>query len=160
MEAEKEEVIMIVNKAKCRLGATDLLLALTAVLYCIGIRVWFPVCDGMGEMIMSCHWAGEVMAAGSVLAVVLTAVHAVVPQAGMKMGLDCSLIGLGVLGALIPGLVISLCQSPEMRCRAMTQPWSVGFCAALILLAAADLLFWADRANREKHARVHPEGGV
>ena len=146
---------MIVNKEKCRFGATDLLLIAAACLFAVGIRLWFPVCGGMegSTVTMSCHWAGEALKAVSILLAALCVVHLLTPDGKMKAGMDVALAGLSVLAMLLPGNVISICAGAEMACRAKTMAASIACGAALLVLALADLFYWLSRAAAQKHRR-------
>ena len=132
---------MIVNKSKIKFGVTDCLLFVVSVLFLIGIYFWFPVCDAMGDKIMSCHWAGEVMKGVCIL------------FAMVKTGMDAALIGVSVLAVFIPGHIISLCGNADMTCRKYTQPWVIVFCLAMMLFALADMFFYLSAKAGEKHKR-------
>ena len=143
---------MIVNKKNCRFGVTDLLLLLTAVLFAVGIRLWFPVC-AVGETVMACHWAEEALKAASVLLSALCAVHLLTPDGRLKAGADPALAGIAVFLMLVPGKIISLCGMPGMACRSKTQPAALIFGAVLLLLALADLFWYLTRSAAAKHRR-------
>ena len=146
---------MIVNKEKCRFGATDLLLIAAACLFAVGLRLWFPVCGGMAgsTVAMSCHWAGEALKAVSVLLAALCVIHLLTPDGKMKAGMDVALAGLAVLTMLLPGNVIHICAGAEMACRAKTLPSALAFGAVLLLLAQADLFWYLTRGAAAKHRR-------
>ncbi len=146
---------MIVNKEKCRFGATDLLLIAAACLFAVGIRLWFPVCGGMegSAVTMSCHWAGEALKAVSILFSAFGVIHLLTPDGKMKAGMDLALAGLAVLTMLLPGNVIHICAGAEMACRAKTLPSALAFGAVLLLLALADLFWYLTRGAAAKHRR-------
>ena len=146
---------MIVNKEKIKVAVTDIIMVIVSVLYTIGIRAWFPVCEPMEDgSFMACHWAGEVLKAISILLLVLACAHAFcAPDGKIKTGLDYGIAGISALGFCIPGRVISLCKMAEMRCRANTQLWTIIFMIAMILIAIADVVLYFTKASDEKHAR-------
>ncbi len=144
---------MIVNKSKIKFGVTDCLLFVVSVLFLIGIYFWFPVCDAMGDKIMSCHWAGEVMKGVCILFAALCTLHIFMPDGMVKTGMDTALIGLSVLSVCVPGNIISLCGNSEMSCRKYTQPWVIVFCIAMILFALADIVFYLSARSKDKHKR-------
>ena len=137
---------MIVNKSKIKFGVTDCLLFVVSVLFLIGIYFWFPVCDAMGDKIMSCHWAGQAVTGTALVLVVLALVHLLVRDRGMKLGLDVGLAVTAICSALLPGKLIGLCMMADMRCHRLTVP-GVTVCAVLVVLAAA-LDAWT---RRERH---------
>ena len=144
---------MIVNKSKIKFGVTDCLLFVVSVLFLIGLYFWFPVCDAMGDKIMSCHWAGEVMKGVCMLFAALCTLHIFMPDGMVKTGMDTAMIGLSVLAVCVPGNIISLCGNSDMSCRKYTQPWVVVFCIAMILFALADIVFYLSARSKDKHKR-------
>ena len=137
-----------------RPGIIDILLFALSVLFFVGARTWFQVCDKMTDSgaYMTCHWAGEALKAGTLLVMCLCAVHALLPRS-MKMGLDCALMGLGVLLMRLPGGVIALCGHTDMACRAHTQPWTLVMALLLILMSALHICLSLSAISRARHAR-------
>ena len=150
---EKEKIIMIINKTKIKIGIPEILLAVSAILFMIGIRAWFPVCDVMGDTAMPCHWAGEMLKALSILFLTLSLAHAVIPNGAAKIGVDVSLTGLSVLTLNIPGNIIRTCSNADMACRKSTHPWTIAFCVVMIVLVLADCVLYFSLRSKEKHKR-------
>ena len=145
---------MILNRSTLKISATELIVGVLSLLYLIGIRVWFPVCPVMSEMIMSCHWAGAMLKALSVLLFVLSVVHMLVPDWKIQLGMDLAMLGAAALTACVPGGVIRLCADAGMACRHNTQPWNLAFCAAMLLALLADLFFLRARIAQDAHRRT------
>lgn len=144
---------MLVNKEKCRISITELVMLILSIVYIIGIRSWFAECPVMTDMIMSCHWAGEVLKALSILFAVISVIHIVIPDAKLKAGMDIPFIGISFVAIFIPGGIINLCQSADMACQSAAKPWTIIFCAALLVIAIADLIFYASKSSGDKHHR-------
>ena len=151
---------MFINKRKIKIAVTDILLLVCSALYCIGIKYWFPVCKASGDMIMSCHWAGEALFALAVLLCVLSAAHTFIPDEKIKSGIDISLAGIAVFAMLIPGNIISLCKSSDMICRNGTSMWTSVFMILLIIIAAADIFIYLQSLSGGKHKRNRSGEGV
>lgn len=151
---------MIVNKRKCKIGVTDILLLVCSALYFIGIKYWFPVCGMSGDMVMGCHWAGEVLAALSIMLIVISAVHIVIPDEKIKTGMDISLAGIAVFAMMIPGNIISLCKNSEMQCRNGTSVWTIIFMVSFCIIAAADAFIYFHNLSAEKHKRKTAENNI
>ncbi|MBQ3379976.1 MAG: DUF4418 family protein [Clostridia bacterium] len=147
---------MIVNKSKIEFAATDAVLAIFAVLFFIGIRFWFPVCAPMGDSVMSCYWAGEVLKAASWLVLILSFIHIVAPSGKIKTGIDISLIGLAIFTMRIPGGVIAVCQNSSMHCH-RTLLWTIVFCVIWTLICLADIIYRYSRSSKDKHSRSRNE---
>jgi len=144
---------MIFNKEKFKCSAAELLILVVSIVFVIGIRSWFSVCPVNNEMIMSCHWAGEMLKVLSILFVVMAVVHLIAADPKMKLGMDIPLLGVCLLTAFIPGGIISVCQNAEMACRQAAQTWTVILCAALLICILADIIFYASYLSRQKHQR-------
>lgn len=151
---------MIVNKKRCKIGITDILLLVCSVLYSIGIKYWFPVCGMSGDMVMSCHWAGEVLSALSVLLVIISLIHMVIPDERIKAGIDISGAGIAVLSMIIPGNIISLCKSSEMQCRANTSLWTIIFMAIICVIVCVDVFIYLQMQSGKKHSRNNAEKSI
>ena len=143
---------MTVNKDKINISIPEALLAAAALLYLIGIRGWFPVCE-VTDTVMACHWAGETLKGISILYFILTLIHIVMPSEQMKLGMDAALIGLSLLTVFIPGHIINICGMPGMACRRTTSPWTVAFSVIWILLILADILVCCNQISKKKHQR-------
>jgi len=144
---------MIIKKEKIKLALTELLSLVVSVLFLTGIRIWFPVCEVTGENIMACHWAGEMLKAVSILLLVLTLLHIIIPKEEIKAGIDISLISLFVLTMNIPGNIIRLCGHAEMACQRSARPFTLVVCIVMIVLSLLDLLIYLSLRSNEKHKR-------
>ena len=150
---EKEKNKMIINRAKIKIGIPEILIGVLSILFMIGIRVWFPVCEVMGDTTMPCHWAGEMLKALSILFLTLSLAHVVIPNGAAKIGVDVSLTGLSVLTLNIPGNIIRICGNADMACRKSTHPWTIAFCVVMIVLVLADCVLYFSLRSKEKHKR-------
>ncbi len=144
---------MIINKSKCKIAFTDILFLALSIIYLVGIKLWFPVCGVSGDMVMSCHWAGEVLSALSVLLVILSLIHMVIPDERIKAGIDISGAGIAVLSMIIPGNIITLCKNSEMPCRANTSLWTIIFMVIICVIICVDIFVYLQMQSGKKHRR-------
>ncbi len=144
---------MIVNVNKIKITIIDIIGLIVAVLFLTGINLWFPVCEPMESGFMSCHWAGEVLKAISVVFVVISAAHLVIGDGRIKMGMSLSMLGFCALTFCIPGRIVTLCKMAEMDCRSHTQLSTAVFMILLMLISLADIIFWTSKASDENHKR-------
>lgn len=144
---------MIINKPKVTIGVAEVLGLILSLLYMIGIRCWFAVCPVMSETVMPCHWAGETMKAVSVLIFGLSALHVLIPDKKIKIGMDVAMIGIAGLCLFLPGTIIRICSGEQMACRNATHPWTLAFCGALIAVLLVDLIVFVSALANEKHHR-------
>ena len=148
---------MIINNSKCKIAFTDILFLALSIIYLVGIKLWFPVCGVSGDMVMSCHWAGEVLSALSVLLVILSLIHMVIPDERIKAGIDISGAGIAVLSLMIPGNIINLCKNSEMQCRTNTSLWTIIFMAVICAALCADAFIYLRLHSGKKHSRDNTE---
>ena len=106
---------------------------------------------------MSCHWAGEVLSALSVLLVILSLIHMVIPDERIKAGIDISGAGIAVLSLMIPGNIINLCKNSEMQCRTNTSLWTIIFMAVICAALCADAFIYLRLHSGKKHSRDNTE---
>ena len=144
---------MIINNSKCKIAFTDILFLALSIIYLVGIKLWFPVCGVSGDMVMSCHWAGEVLSALSVLLVILSLIHMVIPDERIKAGIDISGAGIAVLSMIIPGNIITLCKNSEMPCRANTSLWTIIFMVIICVIICVDIFVYLQMQSGKKHRR-------
>ena len=114
---------MILRKEKCRFGITEVILLVLSILLLAGSRSWFAVCAVMSETVMSCHWAGEVLKAVSVVLFILVVVHILVPDEKIKMGMDLALAAFSILTALCSTSMRHITASCSSTCSSI-QEWT------------------------------------
>ena len=143
----------MIYRPRHKVGIPEILLLAASILFMIGIRYWFPVCEVMSESIMPCHWAGEMEKAMSFFILILSLIHIVIPNIEVKLGMDISLAALFVLTVMIPGNIIKICGNAEMACRKSTHPFTILFCVVMIVLVFIDIVFCLSLRSDEKHKR-------
>ena len=122
----------------CRI--TDVLLVLVSGTFLVGMRTFLLPCAQQADgKWMVCHWAGEALTGVSALLFVLALLHAAIPRAGIKAGLDLAMIPAAVLAFLLPGQMIDLCMMETMRCHTVMQPAARAIAVVTIVLACLDL---------------------
>lgn len=144
---------MIIKRDKIKISAAEIINVLISVLFLIGIRSWFDVCPVMSEMTMSCHWAGEVLKAVSIVLLVISLIHVFIPDEKIKIGIDMASLCILVMTIFIPGTVIGLCGDAGMRCRSTAQPWTIIISAVLIIVCVIDMIIYATALSGLKHQR-------
>ena len=144
---------MIVIKEKIKFNIAELLMAILSLVFLIGIRSWFSVCPVMSDMVMSCHWAGEVLKALSIVLFAISLIHIFIPDEKIKMGMDILFLCVLIMTIFIPGGVISLCQNADMQCRSVSQPWSIVLMIVLIIVSVIDLIICSSAISKSRHQR-------
>lgn len=121
--------------ASKRISLLDIALVVITVLWFIGLNTWCGPCKSG----MTCHTAGQMLKACALLSIFLSLVH-LIPNKYFKVGIDTALVAILVLSMFIPGNIAKLCVMSGMRCRSVMQPWNLGFCTLLIVLASIDFI--------------------
>ena len=129
-----------------RISATGLVLLALSLLLAIGTATFFGPCIHEDGAYGACHWAGQAeLGIGIVLALqalLLTLVRE-------KRGVLLAMLPTAVLGILVPGTLISLCQMSTMRCRSTMQPATIILSALILLIAAVRLLTLTLKTDRK-----------
>ncbi|MCR5203863.1 MAG: DUF4418 family protein [Lachnospiraceae bacterium] len=141
------------GNSKLKISFVELLLVVITAVYVIGIRTWFEVCPAMGESMMSCHWAGEVLKATSLLLAGMTLLLVFIPDLKVKTGLNIGILGLSILNISVPGGIINICKNADMACRSNTYLWNIILTVSCMIIAIADIILLFSYSNREKHSR-------
>ena len=122
---------------------TVLKIAVSA-LFTVGMLTFLKPCgpkeDGTW---MHCHTAGQILLAASCAMLVVSLLSLLLREGAATYILSVLLFVLSAAVLLIPGIVISLCMMPEMRCRAIMRPGSAVFAVLMILLGILDLVLHA-----------------
>lgn len=131
------------EKQKSRVGITDILLLAIGIVFLIGIKTFFKPCGPKDDgSWMSCHWAGNAVAAMAAVLVVIAVIHLIVADSKIKMGLACAMLPVAVVAALIPGHVIGLCMMDTMRCHAVMTPATILLAVVIAVVAVADIIIY------------------
>ncbi len=110
-----------------------ILTALSALLL-VGICGFAGPCGAHGDGTTgTCQWAARAVLA------VLSLVRIFEMDEGERRGLSLAAALLGVLVALMPGVLVDLCADPAMRCVAVMRPFCVAVGVAIALAGGADL---------------------
>lgn len=139
------------NDKKINIGASDIVLAVFGIIYFVGILTFFAPCAAKPDgSWMTCHWAGQAVAAfaATIAAVALT--HLLAPSAGIKLGLSAALIPVALCAAVVPGNLIHLCGMKTMRCHTVMHPAVVVASLLVIAAAVADILIQRKKCNAKK----------
>ena len=124
-----------------KIGALDIVLLLLSAVLLIGVLTVFAPCSPKEDgSWMTCHWAGRIIAGIAGAMVVLELLHALLPNAGIRQGLDLGALILTALAILIPGRLIDLCMMNTMRCHTAMAP-AVRVFAILIAAVSATVSF-------------------
>lgn len=116
-----------------------ILTALSALLL-VGICGFAGPCGAHGDGTTgTCQWAARAVLGIGVVLAVLSLVRIFEMDEGERRGLSLAAALLGVLVALMPGVLVDLCADPAMRCVAVMRPFCVAVGVAIALAGGADL---------------------
>jgi hypothetical protein len=112
---------------------------LVGILVAVGPRTLFPVCEGLDDPSMPCHWTALVEAGvGGVLALLGVALI-LCARGGAEScapGLHVAVFLDAALALLVPTALVGVCQGAHMPCRLLTLP-ALAVLGSLLMLASA-----------------------
>lgn len=134
------------------LRGMDFVITAVNVLFFLGIRFIFHSCPAKADgSFMTCHYAQNVVLFSLCVLALISLVNIFV-NAQIKKGLLISCIILALASVLIPGHLVALCHSAQMRCHMITKPFSMLFLFLSAFLSAVNLLFVI---LRQKKNEIH-----
>lgn len=124
---------------KRKIDAFDIvLLVLSAVLLAGVLTVFAPCAPKEDGSRMTCHWAGSAVAGVAAVLTVISLLRLLVKDAKAKLGLDLAMLPASLLALLLPGKLIGLCMTADMRCRSVMTPAVTALSILLFAAAAVD----------------------
>ncbi len=117
-----------------------IILTALAALLIVGVLTFAGPCavhDG-GE-VGGCFWAARAILGVAVVMLILSIVRIFERDEGERRGLSFAVACLGVLVALMPGVLIDLCAIPTMRCHTFMQPYCIDAGTLAALVGGVDL---------------------
>ena len=127
-------------------------IALAAILSAAGSRTFLGPCVHDDGSFGVCHWAGEAMFGIALLLCAQSLTAVLVKSGSMRRGLFAAMLLTAILGILLPGTLIPLCQMATMRCRMLMRP-GMTILFALMGIAAAAGAFLSGESSVEKQKR-------
>ena len=104
-----------------------------------GILSFAGPCTHPGGVNHPCFGASRAILATAAVIMVLSTIRIFEMDEGERRGLSLAAALLGVLVALMPGVLVDLCADPAMRCVAVMRPFCVAVGVAIALAGGADL---------------------
>lgn len=115
------------------------ILTVLAVLLLAGVATFAAPCGLHGANVPSCIWAARAVLGIGAVALILALVRIFEMDEGERRGLSLSCALLGFLAALVPGLIIVLCDDASMSCNTLMRPFVLCIGVLMGLVGAIDL---------------------
>ena len=127
-------------KPKAQPAAGIVLLCLDAILVA-GLLLLPGPCAQHGSLgnVPSCYWACRASLGVAAIIAILAIVRIFETDEGERRGLSLGCALLGVLVALMPGVIIELCTDSAMSCNAVMRPFAIGLGICIALVGGIDL---------------------
>ncbi|MDR1874018.1 MAG: DUF4418 family protein [Synergistaceae bacterium] len=110
-------------------------------LIALGPQYLFKVCDQTHSGITQCFWTARAeIGVGGVIAL-LGVAYLLFGDPRVRLGLSVALTLEGILAALLPGVLIGVCDHPHMNCRLATLPALNVIGLGTALLAVVNALY-------------------
>lgn len=120
-------------------------ITILGLLLAIGPWYIFKVCGST----MKCYWAGRAELGIGILLIVLGILNVAVASVQVRLGLNLTLIFVGIEAALIPTWLIGVCGMPKMSCHAVAAP-SILLISILVSLLAIGNVFYLSSLGRKR----------
>lgn len=118
-----------------------ILLSALSLLLVVGLLTFAAPCGSHDDgSVGTCVWAARATMGVGAAIFVLAFVRIFERDEGERRGLSLACACLGILAALVPGLLIDLCTSASMVCQATMRPFVVGTGLAIALVGGGDLV--------------------
>lgn len=97
--------------------------ALFGLLAAIGPQLFFKLCEAADNGTwMKCHWTGQAEIGVGLLITILGISILLFSSTQVRLGLSIAIVFSGILGFIIPTVLIGGCKMETMPCRAVTFP--------------------------------------
>ena len=107
----------------------------------VGILTFAGPCDVHDDgTVSSCYWASRAVLGVGVVLVVISLVRIFERDEGERRGLSFSAALLGVLVAVLPGVLIDLCMMQTMRCHTVMRPFALVMGVLIAVVGGVDLV--------------------
>ena len=93
-----------------------------------------------GGTVSSCHWASRASMGVGVVLALIAIVLIFERDEGERRGLSLAAALLGVLVALMPGVIVDLCMMQTMRCHVVMRPFALVIGVLIAVVGGADLI--------------------
>ena len=90
--------------------------------------------------VSSCYWASRAVLGVGVVLAVISLVRIFERDEGERRGLSFSAALLGVLVAVLPGVLIDLCMMQTMRCHTVMRPFALVMGVLIAVVGGVDLV--------------------
>lgn len=107
----------------------------------VGILTFAGPCGVHDDGTMSsCYWASRAVLGVGVVLAVISLVRIFERDEGERRGLSFSAALLGVLVAVLPGVLIDLCMMQTMRCHTVMRPFALVMGVLIAVVGGVDLV--------------------
>ena len=130
-----------------RFSVSALLTCLLGILLAVGSVSFFGPCVHADGSFGACHWAGQALFGIGLLLAAESLFALFCRDDRMRRGAIIPILLTAVLGGLIPGTLIDLCQMATMRCRALMRPAAIILCALTAIAALVGFFAGKNRKN-------------
>ena len=127
----------------------DLLLILFAAGLLFGTKYLFHACAAQDDgMWMSCHYAEQAVI-GVAAAIGIQAILVLITTQGIRRGLRLAILTEALLAVALPGILIELCMTADMRCHVLMRPATIVFGTIIIICAIVGFILDRKKKTRQ-----------
>ena len=125
---------------KNRIGVLDIVAAVVSVLVILGVLTFAGPCvhdDGSAAM---CSGAGQGILWVGIIALIASLARMLMPGKALKVVFGAVVAVLGIVVALMPGVIMPLCMMQTMHCQTVMRPVAMVLGIVLAIVAVAGIV--------------------
>ena len=119
-------------------------------LIALGPQYIFKVCQPMGNQIMKCFCSARAEIGVGAIILILGILLIVFKSTQIRVGFSISIALLGILTALIPSILIGVCEMETMHCRILALPSLVVIGILMVVASLVNAIYLYRLGNKGK----------
>ena len=129
------------EKKTRKIGVIDIVVAVFGLILCLGSKLIFTACEVGEDMIMSCHWAEQMMAALGCL-IALEGLAMTIFGEKARFGGSIATLLTAILAFVTPGGLINLCKMADMHCNMMLRPFAIVMSVLIAIVSVVNIVLY------------------
>ena len=129
---------------------TGIIFVVLGGLIALGPQHLFKTCETMNGQIPKCFWSARTEIGIGALIALSGILQLVFKSAQARLGINILIALTGILAALIPTVLIGVCDMPTMKCRILTLPALLVLSILVVLASVINAIYLTKIGKREK----------
>ncbi len=122
---------------------------IVGILVAIGPHTIFAVCEAMEGKYMKCHWTAQAEIGVGISIAIVGGLYCFIRSSKIRLGLQIALYTVLAQIALLPDVLIGVCEKEHMQCRSLTLPALNVLTVLGIAVGVVNLIYLLKRKDKE-----------